>query len=258
MSGTLLAQGAKISRAELQLIPTPEATRTHQPLPHCKIAEALVETLSFRHIQVRREEYAVSADGMKMFGVLDLEYGVTGINFSIGLRNANDKTMRLGLTVGYRVLVCDNMAFQGEFRPVLAKHSKRLDLIEVISIGVDKIQRNFEPLKRQIDQWQCCAVEDDQARLIIYEAFVAGQLDAPRHILPAVHRHYFEPEHEAFQSRTFWSLSNAFTSAFKQLKPIRQFQATAKLGPFLEGCTEGPHSDGPSAQNRTLEVLASG
>jgi hypothetical protein len=42
------------------------------------------------------------------------------------------------------------------------------------------------------------------------------------------------PEHEDFQARTMWSLSNAFTSAFKELDPIPQFKATAKLGPYLE------------------------
>jgi hypothetical protein len=31
-----------------------------------------------------------------------------------------------------------------------------------------------------------------------------------------------------------WSLSNAFTSAFKELEPIPQFKATAKLAGFLE------------------------
>jgi hypothetical protein len=31
-----------------------------------------------------------------------------------------------------------------------------------------------------------------------------------------------------------WSLSNAFTSAFKELDPNPQFKATAKLGPYLE------------------------
>jgi hypothetical protein len=30
-----------------------------------------------------------------------------------------------------------------------------------------------------------------------------------------------------------WSLSNAFTSALKQLDPIPLFKATAKLGAFL-------------------------
>jgi hypothetical protein len=31
-----------------------------------------------------------------------------------------------------------------------------------------------------------------------------------------------------------WSLSNAFTSPFKELGPILQFRATAKMGTFLE------------------------
>jgi hypothetical protein len=31
-----------------------------------------------------------------------------------------------------------------------------------------------------------------------------------------------------------WSLSNTFTSAFKQLEPIPQYRATAKLAGFLE------------------------
>jgi hypothetical protein len=47
------------------------------------------------------------------------------------------------------------------------------------------------------------------------------------------HRLYFEPQYEEFSGRTMWSLSNAFTSAFKKLDPIPQFKATAKLGEFL-------------------------
>jgi len=65
-----------------------------------------------------REEYAVSGDGMKLFGVLDLETTFDGCRFAIGVRNSNDKSMRLALTVGYRVFVCDNMAFHGDFTPV--------------------------------------------------------------------------------------------------------------------------------------------
>jgi len=104
----------KLTRAELTAIPTPEGTLTHRPVPHHEIVGGLVETLSFRHIGVGRDEYAVSQDGMKMFGVLDLETSFDGCRFSIGVRNSNDKSMRLALTVGYRVFVCDNMAFRGD------------------------------------------------------------------------------------------------------------------------------------------------
>ena len=54
-----------------------------------------------------------------------------------------------------------------------------------------------------------------------------------------MHDLYFEPKYEEFEARTIWSLSNAFTSAFKELDPIPQFRATAKLGEFLEPLLAG-------------------
>jgi hypothetical protein len=74
------------------------------------------------------------------------------------------------------------------------------------------------------------------AKVVIYEAaFVEGKLKAPKHLARTLHDLYFEPKYEDFRPRTIWSLSNAFTSAFKQLDAIPQFRATAKLGEFLEG-----------------------
>ena len=99
-TGTLISYGKKISRDDLALIPTPDATRTHQPIPHHKIVQSLIETLSFRHIGVLKDEYAVSGNGMKMFGVLDLETGFEGCRFSIGIRNSHDKSFRLAVTAG--------------------------------------------------------------------------------------------------------------------------------------------------------------
>lgn len=224
----------KLSREELAVIPTPAGSSTHRPLPHEDIVEALIETLGFRQISVVREEYAVSNDEMKMFGVLDLETTFDGCRFSIGLRNSHDKSMRLALTVGYRVLVCDNMAFHGDFTPVLAKHTKNLSLKDTLSVGVDRMQRSFEPMQNQIEEWKESRLGDDAARLTIYRAFIEGKLDAPKHLARQVHDLYFHPHVEDFAPRTLWSLTNAFTSAFKALDPIPQFKATAKLAAFLE------------------------
>src|SRR6478609_11168362 len=168
MSGTLVAGPlSKIGRTELAQIPVPQATATHRPVPHHEIVEALVETLSFRHIAVVDEEYAVSSDGMKMFGVLDLETQMEGCRFSIGIRNSHDKSIRLGLTAGLRVFVCSNMAFSGDFTPVLAKHTKSFNLVDTLSVGVDRIQRNFEPLQRQVELWRKTQINDDTTRLIL-------------------------------------------------------------------------------------------
>ena len=70
--------------------------------------------------------------------------------------------------------------------------------------------------------------------MIIYEAFIESELEVPKHIARRVHDHYFEPQFDEFKPRTIWSLSNAFTSSFKELDPIPQFKATARLAGFLE------------------------
>ncbi len=114
-----------------------------------------------------------------MFGVLDLETGFTGVRFALGIRNSNDRSMRLAMTVGYRVFCCDNMAFQGDFTPVLAKHSKHFSLVDAIALGVERMQRNFDPMRKQVEAWRGAQITDEFAKLTIYRAFIEGELGVP-------------------------------------------------------------------------------
>jgi hypothetical protein len=88
-------------------------------------------------------------------------------------------------------------------------------------------------MRRQIELWREKQLSDTDAKLMIYRAFIEGDLEVPKHLARSVHDLYFDPQTEEFQSRTMWSLSNAFTSSFKGLDAIPQFKATAKLGRFL-------------------------
>jgi len=164
--------------------------------------------------------------------------------FSIGIRNSHDRSMRLAAVVGVRVLVCANMAFSGDFQPVLAKHSKNFSLQNALSIGVDQMRRNFDGMRKQVEAWRQSQLPDEAAKLIIYRAFIKSDLEVPKHLAQSVHGLYFHPRYEEFQSRTMWSLSDAFTSAFKELAPIPQFRATAKLAGFLERHKVGMLSSG--------------
>lgn len=221
----------KVGRDYLKLIPVPEETDTFKPIPHNVLIDRLEEALSFRHIRIQRDEYAVSGDGMKMFGLLELNAEYEGVRFAIGLRNANDKSMRVGMVAGYRVFICDNMALSGDFKPMLAKHSKNFDLTESLAIGVDRIQRQWQPLRERMDFMRSKVLPITTAQALIYRAFTEGKF--PVRLLRSVHRHYFEPQHEEFKPRTVWSLENAFTSAFAEATPVRQYELTAKLGKFL-------------------------
>ena len=72
---------------------------------------------------------------------------------------------------------CSKTAFSGDFTPVLVKHTKHLSLVDVFSIGVDRIQRNFEPMKKQVEAWKATRIPDEAAKLVIYRAFVESELD---------------------------------------------------------------------------------
>ena len=232
-TATLIPEAGFITRQQLAAVPTPLGTATHRPIPHSEVVEALVETLGLRKIGVAAEQYAVSKDGMNMFGVMEIDQGMPGARFALGIRNSNSKLFRLSVTVGYRVFVCANLAFSGDFSPVLAKHTKGFSILNAMSVGVDDMMRNFKPMVEGVERWQQTQLSDVSAKMIIYRAFIEGELEAPRHLDKEVHRLYFNPQHEEFQARTMWSLSNAFTSAFKELEPVPAFRATAKLGDFL-------------------------
>jgi hypothetical protein len=238
-NGSLMSDGRttrKIARADLEFIPLPEATDTFQPIAHKTLVDSLDEALALRRFRILRSEFAASPDGMKLFGLLEINAETDGVRFAIGLRNSNDKSMRLGLVAGYRVRVCDNMMFQGDFNPLLAKHTKGLDLIESVSLGVDRIHRGFEPLRRAIQIKRLMRVSDDEARVLIYQAFLEEKF--PISLIKDVHRNYFSPEWEEFRERTLWSLENAFTESFKELNPLAQYQTTARLGKFIAPLVE--------------------
>ena len=113
----LCSYGNKLTREELARVVTPADTATHRPIPHIAVVEKLIEALSFRQISVVREEYAVSSDGMKMFGVMDLSSCFEGVRFAIGLRNSHDESFPLSCTVGLRVFVCENLTLHGDYTP---------------------------------------------------------------------------------------------------------------------------------------------
>lgn len=224
-----------LGRQDLIGLPIPEATRTHVPIPHAAIVESIIQSLAFRNIEVERDEYALSKDAMRMFGVMTLNMQHSGVKLAMGLRNSNDKSFSLAITVGFRVTVCSNLLFAGDFTAVVAKkHTKNFELADTVALAVEKMQRGFEPMGRRIDAWRGHSLPDSTAKNIIYAAFIEDGLPIPKHLAKVVHRHYFDPSYPEFEERTMWSLQNAFTSSLRELEPMKAIPLTAKLAGFLE------------------------
>jgi hypothetical protein len=71
------------------------------------------------------------------------------------------------------------------YTPVLAKHSKSFSL-DCLSVVVDRIRCNSPPM-RKMEAWQRSELRDVAAKVVIYEAFVEGKLEARKHLVGTVH-----------------------------------------------------------------------
>ncbi len=48
------------------------------------------------------------------------------------------------------------------------------------------MQRSFGPMRKQVESWQRGKLTDVTAKVVIYEAFVEGKLEAPKHLARTV------------------------------------------------------------------------
>ena len=54
-------------------------------------------------------------------------------------------------------------------------------------------------MQKQVETWQKSELTDVTAKVVIYEAFVEGRLEAPKHLARTAHDLYFESKYEEFR-----------------------------------------------------------
>ncbi len=65
---------------------------------------------------------------------------------------------------------------------------------KTVCIGVDRMQCNFEPMRRQVEAWRAQQLSTAAAKLTIYRAFIEADLDVPKDLARKVHELYFTPQ----------------------------------------------------------------
>ena len=228
MAGKLIAHsGAEyIDREGLKALETPPATDTWTPIPHYDLVVALEGQLRARNINIIKEQFAVQK--AKLFGVLDTDYQVSEEGgAAIGIRTANDKSLALQLAIGYRIFICDNMAFYGDLIALRRKHTANLDLHKEFAEGIGRYVREYPKLEENINWWKERTVSKERGKQLIYDLF-------SQRIVPLRLFHPAVRDWEATENKTMWSLQNAVSNHIKTLKPAPAFTSTLKLSRFFE------------------------
>ncbi len=50
---------------------------------------------------------------------------------------------------------------------MVAKHTKHLSLVDILSVAVDRMQRNFEPMKNELEAWKATRIPHEAAKLVM-------------------------------------------------------------------------------------------
>jgi hypothetical protein len=220
-----------VTRQELLTVVPPASTATWKPIKHSDLVDALHAALAQRHVQVRREQYALQHQGARLFGTLDLAWQETDeYTAALGLRTANDQSMALQLAVGLNVLVCDHLAFAGDLIALKRKHTAGLDLPRDLARALDRYQERFPLLTAGVERLKDTWLTETATKAVIYDLF--QQRILPLRLFHPVVQGYATVEVPRYGA-TLWALHNAVTIQIKALPPGPAFRATLRLGQVL-------------------------
>src|SRR6185437_1227680 len=201
-STLILHRGAKIvSREQVAAVPLIESTDTYFPTPHIEVLETAERTLKTAGFEISKSQLALSADGARFFGTLDLQSSIVeGVSLAIGVRNSIDKMFPISLTAGSRVFVCDNLAFSSEIY-VAKRHTKfgKLRFDEGIAKSMQSLGQFKQLEAKRIEHYQACEMTDHQAESFLLRAYEAEILT--HFTLPTAIKEWRKPSHEEFAKR---------------------------------------------------------
>jgi hypothetical protein len=211
MSLILHAGAEPVEYGALALLPTPEATASHVPIPHGRLVDIVKHMLSFYGHEVMEEHHGVTKDGARYFGVLTLKSLYGDYTDMVGLRNSHDKSMPIGLAFGSRVFVCDNLAFVAD-AVVKRKHTIKAkhELPGLISELVEPLADTRLAQHKKLVSYQQKEITDVVAEHAVMQMYRKEVINLQR--IPEVLNQWDNPDHD-WGKKSVWRLFNACTHA---------------------------------------------
>jgi hypothetical protein len=233
----MLHRGAEeIPLAELQEAPTPQATKTHVPIPHHNLVAHVRYALGMHGHEVTEEHHGVTPDGMRYFGLLILKSTYGDYTDTVGLRNSHDKRFPVGIAMGARVFVCDNLSFLGD-HVIRRKHTPNLKR-ELPGLVMEVVEPLTEARKAQqivFDRYKHTDLNPVLADSAIMEMYRQGEINVQR--IDDVYREWNETTFEGLEGLSAWRLFNAATHALNG-KITENPMKTQKLHKIIDDICE--------------------
>jgi hypothetical protein len=228
--------GTEVDYGYLRELPLPEATPTHVPIDHWRVVDLVKYALQYHGHEIVEEHHAVAEEGMRYFGLLTLRSPYGSYTDTLGLRNSNDRSYPVGLTIGSRVFVCDNLAFAGDYTTIKRKHTAKLkfELPGLIASMVEPLAEKRQEQAKCFERYQETPLLPHQADHAIMQLYRDGVIGVQR--IADVHQQWEEPDFD-WGDKTAYRLFNAATFALTG-RVAENPSITRKLHQVIDGVCE--------------------
>lgn len=212
----------KVTRTELATLPTPAPIGPrHKPYPFYGFVSDVVREVEARGHTVMDEEYAVTKDKQRLFGLMSVRLGdlpeAADYRMLVGVRGAHDQAFCRGITLGSQVMVCSNLCFHGDLGVWKTKQSTNIRerLPELITRAISELPSAARSLTVKFDQMRETFVGEKHGCAELARIYRAKGLSAAQ--LGRAVDEWLDPSHpeHAEQGWSAWRLFNAATEAIK-------------------------------------------
>lgn len=236
MSLCLHSGAQAVDYDRLRDLPMPAATASHVPIAHKAVVDMVKYSLGFFGHELVAENYGVTQEGARFFGLLSLRSPDGEYTDTVGLRNSHDKTFPIGISFGSHVFVCDNLAFIGD-QVIKRKHTvnAKRDLPGLVAEVIEPLHVQRQRQAVHFDAYRNRPMHEPEVHDAIMRMYRRGAINLTR--ISDVLDAYQAPPHD-WGGESAWRLFNAATYALRG-RVAENPQATRTIHTILDGvCSE--------------------
>ena len=232
---TLLYNSAtdiKVERDYLANLQTPPPMGSrHAPYPFHAFATDTVSAIERAGFTVAQEDYAITKDEKRMFGLLNVSrpvapdaptFGVPALhkpkwNLLVALRGAHDQSISRGLAIGSRVMVCSNLCFHGDLGNWARKQTTNIAhrIPEMVAEAVAGLGEAGRKLIVDFDAFNQQQISRDAGDKVLLDIYRSGGFSASQMGRAITDWDKCSVEEHTANGRNVWWLFNSATHALK-------------------------------------------
>ena len=210
--------------------PPPMGSR-HAPYPFHAFATDTVSAIERAGFTVAQEDYAITKDEKRMFGLLNVSrpvapdaptFGVPALhrprwNLLVALRGAHDQSISRGLAIGSRVMVCSNLCFHGDLGNWARKQTTNIAhrIPEMVADAVAGLGGAGRKLTVDFDAFNQQQISRDAGDKVLLDIYRSGGFSASQMGRAITDWDKCSVEEHTANGRNLWWLFSSCTHALK-------------------------------------------